>query len=125
MNEASQVFILIVMFAILVQFCVDRIKVILGEKIMSYVKAPVWALGFGVLLALVFRLDIFTLLGLSSAYPIVTIIVTGLIISAGAAPIHELIEKLRQARLNDEQFFLLESAIMEEGEQDAKTDPPH
>lgn len=91
---------LVLMFAVLIQFCVDRVKGIVGEKVMSYVKAPVWALVFGLLFAFLFNLDVFAMFGLSAAIPIASQLVTGLILSAGAAPIHELIEKLRQSRLN-------------------------
>ena len=48
---------IIVVFAILIQFCVDRIKDITGEKVMKAVPAPIWAVAFGVLYALMFNID--------------------------------------------------------------------
>lgn len=101
MLETTTALTLVLMFAVLIQFCVDRVKGIVGEKVMSHVKAPVWALVFGMLFAFLFNLDIFAMLGLTAAIPLASQFVTGLILSAGAAPIHELLEKLRQSRLND------------------------
>lgn len=40
MLETSKAVAIILVFAVLVQFLVDRIKAIVGEKIMGYVKAP-------------------------------------------------------------------------------------
>ena len=45
---------IIVVFAIMIQFLVDRIKELVGSKVMNIVKAPVWAVAFGVLFALMF-----------------------------------------------------------------------
>lgn len=105
MLETTQALSIILMFAVLIQFCVDRVKEVMGERIMSYIKAPIWALGFGVIFALIFQLDAFAMLGLACSYPLVAQLATGLIISAGATPIHELFEKVRQSRINDERFI--------------------
>ena len=91
MLETSKAVAIMLVFAILVQFLVDRVKDIVGEKVMGYVKAPVWAALLGVLFAFLFRLD-------TAQLPAVAYIMTGLILSAGAAPIHELIEKVRASR---------------------------
>ena len=65
---------------------------------MQYVTAPVWALVVGVIVALLFGLDVFAALGLAARWPVVSQIMTGLIISAGAVPVHELLAKLRELR---------------------------
>lgn len=98
MLDISQAVAIVLTFAILVQFCVDRVKEIVGEKVMGYVKAPVWAVAFGILFAFIFRLDVFSMFGYTAQFPIVAYIITGLFLSAGAAPIHELIEKVRKSR---------------------------
>lgn len=98
MLETSKAVTIMLVFAILVQFLVDRVKDIVGEKIMGYVKAPVWAALLGVLFAFFFRLDVFAMFGYTAQLPAVAYIMTGLILSAGAAPIHELIEKVRASR---------------------------
>ena len=48
MLETSKAVAIMLVFAILVQFLVDRVKDIVGEKVMGYVKAPVWAALLGV-----------------------------------------------------------------------------
>jgi len=89
---------IIIVFAILIQFCVDRVKEITGEKVMGYVKAPVWALAFGIVFALVFKIDLFQLMGYPADIPIVAKVFTGLILSSGSTGVHELIAKIRDSR---------------------------
>ena len=98
--ETSQALAIVFMFTIVIQFCVDRVKGIVGETVMTYIKAPVWALLFGILFSFLFRLDIFSMFGYNSQMPILAYILTGLILSAGASPIHELVETIRNSRLN-------------------------
>lgn len=89
---------IIVIFAILIQFLVDRVKELVGDKVMNIVKAPVWAVAFGVLFALMFNIDFFVLIGYSSQIPIIAKIITGLILSSGSTGVHELVAKLRESR---------------------------
>ncbi len=89
---------IIVVFAILIQFCVDRIKDITGEKVMKVIPAPIWAVAFGVLYALMFNIDFFALLGYETTVPIISKIITGLILSSGSTGVHELLAKLRESR---------------------------
>ena len=98
MLETSQAVVLILTFAILVQFCVDRVKDVVGEKVMGYIKSPVWAVAFGILFAFLFQLDVFSMFGYQSQVTVLAYIMTGLILSAGAVPIHELIQKVRSSR---------------------------
>lgn len=98
MANLSNAVTVIVVFAILIQFLVDRVKEIVGDKVMNVVKAPVWAVVFGVLFALMFNIDFFALIGFSSQIPIVAKIITGLILSSGSTGVHELIAKLREGR---------------------------
>lgn len=113
MLEITQTLTLILMFAVLIQFCVDRVKEIAGERVMSRIKAPVWALAFGILFAFLFRLDVFAMLGMTASFPIVAFLVTGLILSAGASPIYELIKKLRQSRQHEELYFDMDANAAE------------
>lgn len=110
MLETSKAVAIVLVFATLVQFLVDRIKEIAGEKVMGYIKAPVWAALVGILLAFMFRLDVFAMLGYTAQLPVLAYIITGLILSAGAAPIHELIEKVRGSR----DYILLPPGLAEE-----------
>lgn len=95
MMEVSSAIAIIFVVALLIQFCVERVKELVGTKVMSYVKAPVWSMAFGILFALMFQLDVFSMLGFTSNIPIIAYIVTGLVLSGGSAPIHDLIDKIR------------------------------
>ena len=59
MASLSNAVTIIVVFAILIQFLVDRVKELVGDKVMNIVKAPVWAVAFGALFALMFDIDFF------------------------------------------------------------------
>ena len=71
MASLSNAVTIIVVFAILIQFLVDRVKELVGDKVMNIVKAPVWAVAFGALFALMFDIDFFALMGYSSQLPII------------------------------------------------------
>lgn len=96
-NTVSAVALLFV-FAVLIQFLVNRLKVILGEKVMKYIPADVLSAILGLIFAVVFKIDIFSYFELSCDVPIVSYIVSGLVISAGAPAIHELISSVREQR---------------------------
>lgn len=100
MTSLSSVVTIIVVFAILIQFLVDRVKELVGDKVMNIVKAPIWAVTFGVLFALMFNIDFFALIGYTSQIPIVAKIITGLILSSGSTGVHELVAKLRESRVD-------------------------
>lgn len=89
---------IVLVFAILIQFCVDRVKELVGEKVMMVVKAPVWAVAFGILYALMFNIDFFVLMGYTTTAPVLSKLITGLILSSGSTGVHELIAKLRETR---------------------------
>lgn len=93
--------IVIIIFAIMIQFCVDRVKEILGPKVLNVVKPPVWAVVFGILFALMFNLDFFALLGFTTSTPILAKTITGLIMSSGSTGVHELIATVRNVRLKE------------------------
>ena len=91
MASLSNAVTIIVVFAILIQFLVDRVKELVGDKVMNIVKAPVWAVAFGAL---------FALMGYSSQLPIIAKVITGLILSSGSTGVHELVAKLRESRVD-------------------------
>lgn len=100
MASLSNAVTVIVVFAILIQFLVDRVQEIFGDKVMNMVKAPVWAVIFGILFALMFDIDFFALIGYSSQQPIIAKIITGLVLSSGSSGVHELLAKLRESRVD-------------------------
>ncbi|MCM1214495.1 MAG: hypothetical protein NC331_03205 [Lachnospiraceae bacterium] len=98
MTDLGGSVVAVLLFAILVQFCVDRVKEILGEKVMNVFRPPVWAVAFGILFALMFNLDFFALLGFATSRPVLAKIITGLIMSSEATGVHELIAAIRSTR---------------------------
>lgn len=96
--NVSEMVVLILTFATLIQFLVDRVKELVGSRVMNVVKAPIWAAVFGILFALMFSVDFFEMFGYTSQMPVVARVITGLILSAGSTGVHELIAKLRESR---------------------------
>lgn len=96
-NTVSAVLLLFI-FAVLIQFLVQRLKAILGEKVMKYLPADVLAAFLGILFAFVFKIDIFVYFGLTCSIPAIGYVVSGLIVSAGAPAIHELLANIREQR---------------------------
>lgn len=97
-NEVFKVLSLMIVFSILIQFLVNRLKAILSAKIMKYLPADVMAALLGIVFAIMFKVDVFTYLGLTSSLPYVGYVVSGLIISAGAPAVHELLLSVREQR---------------------------
>ncbi len=95
MLETSQALAVVFLFATVIQFCVERVKELVGSTVMNYVKAPIWALAFGIVFAFMFELDAFAMFGYATQYTIAARVLTGFMLSAGAAPIHDLIEAIR------------------------------
>lgn len=96
-NTVSAILLLFI-FAVLIQFLVERLKAILGDHVMKYLPADVLAAVLGLLFAFVFKIDIFIYFGLTCNIHAVGYIVSGLIISAGAPAIHELLSNIREQR---------------------------
>ena len=98
MSNVTQITTTVIIAAILIQFCVDRIKGIVGGRVMNYIGAPIWSLFLGIVFALTFNIDLFEIIGFSTYSPIISRVITGIVLSSGAAPVHELFEKLRESR---------------------------
>ena len=88
----------ILIMATLVQFLVDIVKNILPAKVLAFAKPPLIAAIIGISLAVIFQVDLFTVLGFGTQYALASWIFTGLILSAGSSAVHELIAKLRDTR---------------------------
>ncbi|MDL2324072.1 hypothetical protein LJC61_02820 [Ruminococcaceae bacterium OttesenSCG-928-A16] len=91
--------LILVVFAIIVEFTVNVLKGLIPSKAQQYITPLIQAAAVGILLALAFSLDMFAMLGFAdSTIPLVGNVITGLVISAGSVPVHELIAKLRASR---------------------------
>jgi len=100
-NFADALYILLVL-SLVVQFLTDRIKAILPwEKIGTVKLIPIYSLIVAQVVAWVTQVDFFALFQLPTQAT-VGIIVTGLATSGGAAGIHELISKLRESRITNQ-----------------------
>ena len=93
----------ILIFAMLVQFITEVVKKWLPEKFRSGAAPLIIAAFFGIVIALLFKVDIFELLGYIAGYgslgAIAAQTVTGLILSAGSQAIHELLNSLSNPKL--------------------------
>lgn len=97
--DAVYTLISLVIFALLVEFVVDILKNLLPAHITeTIVTPPRLAAIAGLILAFAFHLDIFAMLGYETEFLWIAYFITGLIISAGSIPVHELIAKLRESR---------------------------
>lgn len=96
--KTTSLLLLLIVFAVLIQFIVERLKVVLGNKVMKYLPADVLAALLGVLFAFMFSIDVFKYFDMNETIPYVGNIISGLIISAGAPAIHEFIANIREQR---------------------------
>lgn len=97
-SKTTSLLLLLIVFAVLIQFIVERLKAILGNKVMKYLPADVLAALLGILFAFMFSIDVFKYFDLNGTIPYVGNIISGLIISAGAPAIHEFIANIREQR---------------------------
>lgn len=97
-SKTTSLLLLLIVFAVLIQFIVERLKVVLGNKVMKYLPADVLAALLGVLFAFMFSIDVFKYFDMNETIPYVGNIISGLIISAGVPAIHEFIANIREQR---------------------------
>ena len=96
--EIANALVVITLFATLVEFLVNVVKDAIPALVLKFLTPKLLALTIGILLAITFQLDIFAILGFTAQNIWVPMVATGLIISAGSVPVHELIAKLRESR---------------------------
>ena len=101
-NEWLEAFTTLGVFALITEFTVHVLKELLAgllpQKAQGAIRPVALSALVGVVLAFAFGLDLFAMLGHQAAWPAVSRVVTGLAISAGAVPLHELLAKLRSTR---------------------------
>lgn len=98
--EIAGTIILILIAAMVVQFAVQVIKTWLPLSVVAVLTPQLQAAVLGVAIAVLYRLDIMAALGFQTQYALASWILTGLIISAGSEPLHELIARIRAGRLD-------------------------
>lgn len=99
MEILSTIFTLVI-FAVLIEFVVNVVKGLLPDPLLKWkhFNAMFIAAIIGIVLAFAFQLDVFAMLGYETSYHAISYALTGIIISAGSVPVHELISKLRESR---------------------------
>lgn len=113
MGEVILLFVIFTILAILVEFLVERIKNLVQINEVGKIKlVPFYSIAVGLGIAFVIQVDFVAYLGKWLAelvgenplhtIPVVGYIITGLIISAGSAPVHELFAKLKESRITNQ-----------------------
>lgn len=98
MEIVTTIIVMLLAMSCIVQFLVDRIKAIIPQAATKYITPPLLSVCISVLLAFMFELDIFAAMGWFTRYTWLAQLLTGLAISAGADPLHNLFSKIREMR---------------------------
>jgi chromate transport protein ChrA len=96
--EIAGTIVLILIAAMVVQFAVQVIKTWLPAPVLAVLTPQLQAAVLGIVIAVVYQLDIMAALGFQTQYAQAGWLLTGLIISAGSEPLHELIARIRAGR---------------------------
>ena len=96
--ELTAALLAIIIMATLIQFLTDIVKGLIPEKGLAIIKPPLIAAVLGVVIAILFQVNLFEVLGFSTHYAMAAWVITGLMLSAGSSAVHELIAKLRDSR---------------------------
>jgi len=96
--ELTATLLAIIVMATLIQFLTDIVKNLIPEKGLVYIKPPLIAAVIGVIIAILFQVNLFEALGFTTHYAMAAWVFTGLILSAGSSAVHELIAKFRDSR---------------------------
>lgn len=89
----------LLLMAVVIEACVDIIKDIfvnkqvVWQKVVAIVLAEIVAIGFS--------LDLFTLLGLTSTVPYLSMVLTGLLMSRGSNYLADLLKKIQSFKNQD------------------------
>ena len=91
----------IVVFAIIAQVVVERLKPLFTGPVAKYFQPAYVAFVVSVFIAIVFHVDLFAVLGLKIyADPIVAYVLTGIIISGGANVVNDLFKSIQNLKVN-------------------------
>lgn len=91
----------IIVFATISQVIVERIKPLFIGAAATYFQPTYVALAVSVLVTVAFHVDIFSTLGLKIyADPMVSYILTGLIISGGSTVVNDLFKSIQNLKVN-------------------------
>lgn len=83
----------LIIIAILVEAIWENLKMIYNKKKLNLNR--IGSLVLGMMICVVFRIDIFPIVGLSATIPFIGSILTGIIVSRGANFVNDLFSKLK------------------------------
>lgn len=83
----------LIVVAILVEAIWENIKMIYDKQKFNI--SMIGSLVLGIIICVVFRIDIFPIVGLNAAIPFIGSIFTGIIVSRGANFVNDLLKKLK------------------------------
>lgn len=83
----------LILVAILVEAIWENIKMIYDKQKFNI--SMIGSLILGIIICVVFRIDIFPIVGLNAAIPFIGSILTGIIVSRGANFVNDLLKKLK------------------------------
>lgn len=92
------IFVAFLFAAIIIEFVVGVLKEKLPAVVIKYINPNILSLLFGVAVAFAFGLDIFSALGMATAWLWLAYLLTGILLAGGSKLWHELISKLRESR---------------------------
>lgn len=86
-------YVQLIVVAILVEAIWENIKMIYDKDKFNI--SMIGSLVLGIIICVIFRIDIFPIVGLSAAIPFVGSIFTGIIVSRGANFVNDLLKRLK------------------------------
>jgi len=97
----SSAVVSIIVFAIIAQVVVERLKPLFTGPLEKFYKPAYAALVVSVFITVAFHVDMFSVLGLEiHADPIVAYVLTGIIISGGANVVNDLFKSIQNLKVN-------------------------
>lgn len=93
-----EIFIVFMSTAIIIEFVVGVLTAKLPQVVLKYLNASILSLLLGIAVAFAFALDIFSALGMTTAWLWLAYLLTGILLAGGSKLWHELISKLRESR---------------------------
>ena len=90
--------LIFLVLSIVIEYVVAVLTDKLPAIVTKYITANIWSLIIGILVALMFQMDVFAVFGLQTTWFVAAWVLTGILLAGGSKLWHELISKLRESR---------------------------